>query len=375
MEHRRAGDDRGRMRVDLRNPSKRAGVAVDSHDVRAVVLRGQRDVVADDQLVVVNRRAHPRDAAGPTVVLRDLMGPQQLSGMGPNGVQVARPIGKVHGVTRDGRCRGHVAAGGEHPFRDESADVAWVDLFVGQLTSRVVQVAAGDAPAAQSARVPVPVAGVVLVLRLGDIAESDRHHRHHRKRQAADSPLSCSHASLLLTVVNVYCARTAAHTNVSAAISTATTAAIPPTMVGANPTAAPTAIRTIAARTTKIRRTTLRLPFSSSVRPCNVRVVNGLVMTTTSTRFKIQQAFHRVSTEFGAARAHVGGWAARLRTICVSAFGDAYFDRRSRRQYRVQVIDGSSARITGESIWQLASTLPAEPRVAHVSASVLPFCL
>jgi len=98
-------------------------------------------------------------------------------------------------------------------------------------------------------------------------------------------------------------------------------------------------------------------------------------MTTTSARFEIQQAFHRVSTEFGAARAHVGGWAARLRTICVSAFGDAYFDRRSRRQYRVQVIDGSSARITGESIWQLASTLPAEPRVAHVSASVLPFCL
>ena len=147
---------------------------------------------------MVDSRTDARDAARAAVVLRDLMRPQQLAGVGPNCVQVAGPIGKVHGITRDGWCRGHIAAGGEHPFRDETTDVDGIDLFFGPLTSRVIQVPAGDTPATQPGPFPVPVSVLVLVLRLGAAAGAYRHHRDRRKRQAGSSPLSRLHTSLLL---------------------------------------------------------------------------------------------------------------------------------------------------------------------------------
>src|SRR4051812_49049562 len=97
MDHRRSGDDRGRMRIDFCDPAQRAGSAIDRHHVSAVTAL----VVAENQLVPDNRWTDPRQASCPAVVIGYLPGPEELSIVGTDRVQVSRPIGKIHRIPRD----------------------------------------------------------------------------------------------------------------------------------------------------------------------------------------------------------------------------------------------------------------------------------
>src|SRR5882672_4897431 len=153
------------MRIDLCDPAERAARAIDGHDVRAVMHNGCAHVVAKNQFVPVNRRADPRYASGPAVVVGYLSGPEEASRIATNRVQVSRPIQIIHGMPSDGWSGGHVAPGRKLPFGDELMHVCSADLPLRRLTSGVVQIASGYSPASETRR------------RLGDNAAVDCDHR------------------------------------------------------------------------------------------------------------------------------------------------------------------------------------------------------
>src|SRR6185503_7849766 len=153
----------------------------------AVVRRRCGHVVADDQLVVVDRRADARNAAGTSVVVCDLTRPQELAGIGADRVEIPGPVWGIDRVAGDRWRRRDVAAGREDPRRGEPRRLRRPNLLFRWLAARVVHIAAGDAPAAEASR----CAG------LGAASGPDRQHRDGRESKAGRTQVSYSHRVLL----------------------------------------------------------------------------------------------------------------------------------------------------------------------------------
>src|SRR5205809_144518 len=104
------------MAIDASDPAQGAGCAVSGDDVGAVVERHPCFYVADDDVVAMDGRTVARDGSGESIVIRDLVRPDQLACVFVNGVQITRPIREEDSIAEDSGSGGDIAAGGENPL-------------------------------------------------------------------------------------------------------------------------------------------------------------------------------------------------------------------------------------------------------------------
>ncbi len=132
-----SGDDRCGMRIHLRDPLQLSGSAVHRDHVRAVVHSGGAEDVADDHVIAMDCGTDARDGSWNTVVLGDLVRPDETAALLLDGEQVAAPIGEIDGVTIHRRSGGDVALRRERPARTEPLDVAGADVVLRRLAPAV----------------------------------------------------------------------------------------------------------------------------------------------------------------------------------------------------------------------------------------------
>src|SRR4051812_19998161 len=142
----RACDDRCRMRIYLCNPKQLSRLAIDGHDVSAIVLDSLRDVIADNELALVNGGADAGHCGDLSVVVRNPMGPDELAVAGMNRVQVSAPIREKSHAAGDCGCSGDVSVSCEDPTGGKLADIRRADGGFVWLAARVAQVMSGDRP-------------------------------------------------------------------------------------------------------------------------------------------------------------------------------------------------------------------------------------
>ena len=134
------------MRVYLRNPKQLSRRAIDCHDVSAIVLDSLRDVIANDELTLINRGADAGHGRGLSVVVGDSVRPDELAVAGMNCVQVSAPIGKVNRTIGDRGCSRDVSVRCEYPLGSKLAGIRGADDGFIRLAARVAQVVSGDRP-------------------------------------------------------------------------------------------------------------------------------------------------------------------------------------------------------------------------------------
>src|SRR6266850_975968 len=81
VNDRRACDDRGRMRFDLRNPSEHSSISIQPNHVRTVVRPVRTQDVADDHFVVMQSGANARNGACYAIIFGNFVRPDELAGL------------------------------------------------------------------------------------------------------------------------------------------------------------------------------------------------------------------------------------------------------------------------------------------------------
>ena len=104
------------MILYLCNPPKHPCLPVYCHHVRAVVNLFGIENVPNDYLVTIHRGTDTRDRSVDSVVLGDLVRPDELATVLLDGKEVAAPIGEINCVTIYGRSGRDIATGCEDPF-------------------------------------------------------------------------------------------------------------------------------------------------------------------------------------------------------------------------------------------------------------------
>src|SRR6185312_5728289 len=145
-DHGGAGNLRSRMGIDVSDPVQGARLTVDGHDVRAVVVQEFGFLVADDDVLAMDGGTGARDCTGRSIVVGDLVRPDQLARVFVDGIQVARRIRQKDGIAGHGGSGRNVAAGGENPLLGERVDVGRVDPALRGLAARVGDVVAAHTP-------------------------------------------------------------------------------------------------------------------------------------------------------------------------------------------------------------------------------------
>src|SRR5882757_8609342 len=92
--------------------------------------------VSNDYLVPIHGRTNTRDSPIDTVVIGDLVRPDQFAAVLLDGEEIAGPVGEVNGVTVHRGSSRNIAPRCEHPLRGQAFDIGRTDgVLVGLVPS------------------------------------------------------------------------------------------------------------------------------------------------------------------------------------------------------------------------------------------------
>src|SRR5712671_3412956 len=93
--------------------------------------------VPEDYLVPVHGRTNTRDSPIDTVVIGDLVRPDQFAAVLFDGEEIAGPVGEVDGVTVHCGSGRDIAPRCEHPLRGQTFDIGWADGVLSGLAPSI----------------------------------------------------------------------------------------------------------------------------------------------------------------------------------------------------------------------------------------------
>src|SRR6266478_8625172 len=99
---------------------------------------------------MIHGGTNTRDRSGNTVVLGDLVRPDETSTLLFDCEEIAAPIRKVNCITIHGRSSRNIVAGCKHPFGVQGLHVGRADRVLCRLAPAVVQILSDYSPLARS---------------------------------------------------------------------------------------------------------------------------------------------------------------------------------------------------------------------------------
>jgi hypothetical protein len=99
---------------------------------------------------MIHGGTNTRDRCADTVVIGDLVRPDETATVLLDGIEIAVPIGEVNRITIHGRSSRNIVAGCKNPFWVEAVDVGGSDRVLCRLAPAVVQILSNHSPLARS---------------------------------------------------------------------------------------------------------------------------------------------------------------------------------------------------------------------------------
>src|ERR1700731_5044640 len=97
---------------------------------------------------MVHGGTNTRDRCADTVVIGDLVRPDEAATVFLDRVEITAPIGEVNRITIHGRSSRNIVAGCKHPFWVQAVDVGGSDRVLCRLGGAVVQILSHYSPLA-----------------------------------------------------------------------------------------------------------------------------------------------------------------------------------------------------------------------------------
>src|ERR1700688_1040938 len=99
---------------------------------------------------MIHGGTNTRNRCADTVVIGDLVRPDETATVLLDRVEIAAPIGEVNRITIHDRSSGNIVAGCKHPFWVQTVDVGGSDRVLCRLAAAVVQILSHYSPLARS---------------------------------------------------------------------------------------------------------------------------------------------------------------------------------------------------------------------------------